>query len=70
MWVWQIVAPWIVVKHFPREKTLLLRYKFWNLSFEDWRAYGLDILRRLHMRGVKIEQKFIIIQGLDICEII
>jgi hypothetical protein len=57
-------------QHFLREKTLLLRYKFWNLSFEDQRAYGLDIPRRLHMRGVRIEHKFIIIQGLDICEIV
>jgi len=55
-------------QYFPREKNLLLRYEFWNLSFEDCRAYGLNIPRRLHMKGVRIRRKFITIQGLDICE--
>ncbi len=40
-------------QHFPHEKTLLLRQEFWNFSFEDHIAYGLDIPRRLHMRGVE-----------------
>jgi hypothetical protein len=38
-------------QHFPRENTLL-KQEFWSLSFEDHRAYGLDIPRRLHTRGV------------------
>ncbi len=55
-------------QHFPCAKTLLLIQEFWNLSFEDHKAYGLDIPRRLHMKGVKNGQKFITIQGLSICE--
>ncbi len=43
-------------QHFPCEKTLLLKQKFWNLSFEDHRAYGLDIPRRLHMKRDKRKQ--------------
>jgi hypothetical protein len=39
-------------EYFPCEKTLLLRQKFWSSSFEDHVTYGLDIPRRLHMRGV------------------
>ncbi len=38
-------------RHFPHEKTLLLRQKFWSLSFKDHKTYGLDIPRRLHMKG-------------------
>jgi hypothetical protein len=38
------------------------------LSFEDRIAYDLDIPKRLHMKGVGSRRKFIIIQGLDICE--
>jgi hypothetical protein len=38
-------------QHFPRGKTLLLKQKFWNLSFENRKTYGLNIPRRLHMRG-------------------
>jgi hypothetical protein len=38
-------------QHFPRENILLLKQKFWSLSFEDHKTYGLDILRRLHMKG-------------------
>ncbi len=39
-------------QHFLHEKTLLLKQKFWSLLFEDRKTYGLDIPRRLHMRGV------------------
>jgi len=38
-------------RHFPHEKTLLFRQEFWSLSFEDYKTYGLDIPRRLHMKG-------------------
>jgi hypothetical protein len=38
-------------QHFPCEKTLLLKQEFLSLSFENHKTYGLDILRRLHMRG-------------------
>jgi hypothetical protein len=51
-------------QHFPHEKTLL-RQKFWSLSFKDRITYGLDILKRLHMRGNRRWQKFITIQGLE-----
>jgi hypothetical protein len=30
-------------QHFLHEKTLLLRQKFWSFSFEDRKAYDLDI---------------------------
>jgi hypothetical protein len=56
-------------QHFPCEKTLL-KQEFWSLSFENRKAYGLDIPKRLHTRGVESGQKFITIQGLDICEIV
>jgi len=49
-------------QHFLHEKTLL-RQEFWSLSFEDYKAYGLDILRRLHKKGDENQRKFIIIQG-------
>jgi hypothetical protein len=55
-------------QQFLHEKTLLLRQKFWSLSFEDHQTYGLDIPKRLHIRGIQNQQKFIIIQGLYICE--
>jgi hypothetical protein len=55
-------------QHFPCENTLLLRQKFWSLSFEDYKTYGLDIPRKLHTRGVGSGRKFITIQGLDIYE--
>jgi hypothetical protein len=49
-------------QHFPHEK-ILFRQKFWSLSFEDYKAYGLDILRMLHTKGDKNQGKFVIIQG-------
>jgi hypothetical protein len=38
-------------QHFLHENTLLLRQEFCSLFFDDYKTYGLDILRRLHMRG-------------------
>ncbi len=38
-------------QHFSHKKTLLLKQKFWSLSFEDRKTYGLNIPRRLHMKG-------------------
>jgi hypothetical protein len=29
----------------------LLKEEFWGLSFENHIAYGMDIPRRLHMKG-------------------
>jgi hypothetical protein len=55
-------------QRFLHKKTLLLRQEFWSLSFEDHRTYGLDIPRRLHMRGNKGQQKFTTIQGVNIYE--
>ncbi len=43
----------IYCQHFPCEKTLLLRHEFWSLSFEDCKAYGLNIPRRFHTKGVE-----------------
>ncbi len=53
-------------QHFPCEKTLLLRQKFWSLSFEDHKAYGLNIPRGLHTRGVESGRKFTTMQGSNI----
>ncbi len=55
-------------QHFLQEKTLL-RQEFWSLLFENHKTYGLDIPRSLHMKGDGRWQKFITIQGLDICKI-
>jgi len=55
-------------QHIFHGKILLLRQEFKNLSFEDYMTYGLDFPRRLHMRGNGSRQKFLTIQGLDICK--
>jgi hypothetical protein len=44
-------------QHFPHEKTLLLKQNFWSLSFEDHRAYGLDIPRRLLQMESEVDKK-------------
>jgi hypothetical protein len=54
-------------EHFPDEK-MLLKQEFWSFSFEEHKAYGLNIPRKLHTRGDESGQKFITIQGLDIYE--
>jgi hypothetical protein len=38
------------------------------LSFEKQKVYGMDIPRRLHVRGNMQQWKFIMIQEIDICE--
>ncbi len=38
-------------QHFFHEKMALLKEEFWGLSFENHIAYGMDIPRRLHMKG-------------------
>jgi hypothetical protein len=30
---------------------MLLKEEFWGLSFEECKAYGMDIPRRLHVRA-------------------
>jgi hypothetical protein len=47
---------------------MLLREKFWGLSFEEHKAYGMDIPRTLHVRANMKQQKLIIIQEIDIYE--
>jgi hypothetical protein len=47
---------------------MLLRKEFWGMSFEEHRAYGMDIPRRLHVRIDIKQQKFIMIQEINICE--
>jgi hypothetical protein len=47
-------------QHFPCEKTLL-RQEYWSLSFEDRKAYKLNI-PRLHTRRDMKQQKFITMQ--------
>jgi hypothetical protein len=47
---------------------MLLREKFWGLSFEERKAYGMDISRRLHVRADTKQQKLITIQEIDIYE--
>jgi hypothetical protein len=34
---------------------MLLREKFWGLSFEERKVYGMDIPRRLHVRATKVD---------------
>jgi len=53
-------------QHFSHKKTLLLKQEFWSLSFDNCKTYGLNIPRRLHMKGDGRWRKFIIIHGLDI----
>jgi hypothetical protein len=48
---------------------LLLKKEFWDFSFEIFRMYGMDILRRLHVKGNMKEQKLITIQVIEICEV-
>jgi len=48
---------------------MFLRQEFWSLSFEDQREYGLDIPRRLHIRGNIKQQKYLTMPCVDICEI-
>jgi hypothetical protein len=55
-------------QHFLHEKTTLLKKKFWGLSFEECRMYGMDILRRLHVRGNMKQQRFMTILKINICE--
>jgi len=43
---------------FSHERTLFLKQEFWGLSFEDCKTYGLDIPRRLHMRGNKASKVY------------
>ncbi len=38
-------------QHFPHGKTMLLKKEFWGLFCEEHKAYGMDIPRRLHVRG-------------------
>jgi len=39
----------------------LLREEFWGMSFEERRMYGMDILRKLHVKVDIKQQKFITI---------
>jgi hypothetical protein len=54
-------------QHFLHEKTLL-RQKFWSLSFEDYKAYGLDILRMLHTKETKTNENLSLFKVLNIYE--
>jgi hypothetical protein len=47
---------------------MLLREEFWGLSFERCKSYGMDIPRRLHVRGDMKQRKFITIQEINIYE--
>jgi hypothetical protein len=42
---------------------------FWGPSFEDYRAYGLNIPKRLDTIKNMKQQEFITIQEIDICKI-
>jgi hypothetical protein len=56
-------------QYFPGEKALMLKEDFWGPSFEDYRAYGLNIPKRLDMKRNLKQQEFITTQEIDICEI-
>ncbi len=47
---------------------MTLKEEFWGLSFEECKVYGMDILRRLHVRAYMNQWEFIIIQEIDIYE--
>ncbi len=47
---------------------MFLRKEFWGLSFEECKAYGMDIPRRLHVKVDTKQQKFITIYEIDIYE--
>ncbi len=55
-------------QYFPHKKTALMRKEFWKLSYEDQKAYGLDIPWWLHSRIDVKKQNFITIQGFKACE--
>jgi hypothetical protein len=69
VWMHHSIAWWIVVNIFLVQRLLLIQ-EFWSLSFEDRKTYGLDIPKRLHMKGDRGQWKFIIIQCVNICEIV
>jgi hypothetical protein len=46
-----------------------LRKEFWRPSFENYRVYGLNIPRRLDRKRDMKQQKIIMIQEIDTCEI-
>jgi hypothetical protein len=56
-------------QHFFHAKPLLLKQKFWSLSFEDCNAHGLNIPRRVTYEGRWRWQKFITIQGVNVYKI-
>ena len=52
---------------FPRNKTLLVRQKFYLKSFEDHREYGLAVGAQLHtIDGIR-KHKYITLEGVEVC---
>ncbi len=56
-------------QYFLHEKTFIICKEFWNLSFEDIRAFILEVLKRLHNKPIIKKRKFIIIHEVDICKV-
>ena len=52
---------------FPRNKTLLVRQKFYLKSFEDHREYGLAVGRQLHTIDEIRKHKYITLEGVEVC---
>jgi hypothetical protein len=46
----------------------MLKEDFWGPYFEDYRAYGLNIPKRLDMKRNMKQQEFITIEEINICE--
>jgi hypothetical protein len=46
----------------------MLKEEFWGFTFEDHRAYGMDILKRLHAKINMKQGKFIMTKEIEICE--
>jgi len=55
-------------QYFPHEKIAFVKEEFWKMFYEDQKAYGFDIPQWLHSRTNVKKQKFIIIQGVEVCE--
>jgi acyl-ACP thioesterase len=62
-----VIVFWIVVNT-PHKEIAFVKKEFWKMFYEDQKAYGFDTPQWLHSRIDVKKQKFIIIQGVEVCE--
>jgi hypothetical protein len=56
-------------QHFLQDKTSIIKHEFWKKPFQGRNACLLDVPQRLHNGvGSGRKQKFIMMQGQDICD--